>query len=84
MDDLQALLVFGKFKVNERDKNGEIINPEERNIQELKEVVSYEGGKAHEQRWTEDQYITPKLHQIDEFINNSQETIDELNSHIRK
>ncbi len=84
LEDLQVLVHFGSAKVLTREKEGEQINPEERNLEVLKEAVDYKAGKVREQRWTEDQYITPKLQQMDEFLEKSRDTINEIDSHIRK
>ena len=84
LEDLQVLVHFGSAKVLTREKEGEQINPEERNLEVLKEAVDYKAGKVREQRWTEDQYITPKLQQMDEFLGKSRDTINEIDSHIRK
>ena len=84
LEELQILVHFGSAKVLTREKEGERINPEERNLEALKEAVEYKAGKVREQRWTEDQYITPKLQQMDEFIEKSRDTINEIDSHIRK
>ena len=84
LEELQVLVHFGSAKVLTREKEGERINPEERNLEALKEAVEYKAGKVREQRWTEDQYITPKLQQMDEFIEKSRDTINEIDSHIRK
>lgn len=84
LDDLQALVHFGRFKVSERERQGEQINPEEKNLEALKEAVDFKAGEVHKWRWSEEQYITPQLQQVDESLNSARDTIDEIDSHIRK
>lgn len=84
LEDLQALVHFGSFKVSERERQGEQINPEERNLETLKEAVDFKAGEVHKWRWSEEQYITPQLQQVDESLNSARDTINEIDSHIRK
>lgn len=84
LEELQALVHFGSFKVSERERQGEQINPEERNLEALKEAVDFKAGEVHKWRWSEEQYITPQLQQVDESLNSARDTIDEIDSHIRK
>ena len=84
LDDLQAMLHFGEFKISERENSGQQLNPEERNLEVLKETIKHNAEKVHEQKWNEEQYITPQLQQMDEYLENSRDMMDEIDSHIRK
>ncbi len=84
LDDLQVMLHFGEFKVSEKENNDQQVNPEERNLEVLNETIEYNAGRAHVQRWEEQQYVTPQLQQIDQYIENSKDMMDEIDSHIRK
>ena len=84
LEDLQALVHFGSFKVSERERYGDQINPEERNLEALKKAVDFKAGEIHKWRWSEEQYITPQLQQVDESLNSARDTIGEIDSHIRK
>lgn len=82
LDEIHALLLFGRAKVAEREKNGEVINPEERNIAILKEGLEFATEEARKQQRGE--VSQSRIQQMENFFNGSRDTINELNTHIRK
>jgi len=84
LENLNAMLHFAGIQVSQREKSGEQVNPEERDIQVLKEAVERSGAEFSKDKWTVSQYENSKLQQINEYQASCKDAAAELDSHIRK
>ena len=84
LEVLQMALMYGESRVRERETSGKVINPEERQIEQMKEAVDYQAGKLQGHMWESNQYITDEYMNRQNALGNLQGMSEDLEKHIRK
>lgn len=87
LDNLQTLLFEGKMSLTVKQADGYQVNPEERNLEIIRESAMLDSARVHSQKYVEGEtngMDFGNFSDISKQVNFDNNIIDETSSHIRK